>query len=304
MSKILITGGSGLVGQAISRLLIAEGHSVVWLSRTANEGGGIRQFKWDIERGTIDPLAFEGVEHIIHLAGANIAAHRWTKRYKKEIINSRVRSAALLAEHLIINRVQLKSFTGASAVGYYGARLSDRVFSEAHEAGNDFLAEVCIAWEKSYEPFITMGIRTSILRCAVVLTKKDAALKKMLPAFKLGFGAAIAKGDQAFPWIHINDLARLYINTCFITSYAGIYNAASPEKTTNAEFSATLARVLDRPLLLPNIPEWALRLVIGEAATALSTGVSVNVQKLLDTGFAFRFPGLEQALRHLLRKST
>jgi uncharacterized protein len=301
MAKILISGGSGLVGKAVTRELLSRGHEVAWLSRQGGKRGAVKTFRWDPDANFIDPSAFDGVEHLIHLAGASLIGRRWTKKYKERIVASRVHSAELLYRQVIVNGVKLKSFTGASAVGYYGAMVSDRLFREEDRAGADFLARVCVAWEHSYAPFRTAGIRTVIVRTAIVLDPRGGALRKMLPVFRAGLGAAVAPGSQAFPWIHIHDLAAFYSDSCFSGELGGAYNLAAPEQVTNEQFSRTLAQQLKRPMWLPKVPGFALRLALGEAATTLTTGVHADCGKLMSAGFVFGHPRLHSALAHLLR---
>ena len=254
MSKILITGGSGLVGNAISELLLKKGHQPVWLSRESGTYKGIKKYKWDISKNYIDENAFEGVVDIIHLAGTGIADKRWTAEYKKQIIDSRVKSAELLFNHISKNNIKLKTLIGGSAIGYYGAIQSEKFFTESDKPGLDFLAESCILWEKSYQPFIDAGIRTAIIRTGVVLSNQGGAYVKMAPAFKYGFGAALASGKQFFPWIHINDIAGIFVHTLLNQNTSGIYNAVGSELINNNDFSKQLATSFKKPFFLPNVP--------------------------------------------------
>jgi len=299
MSKILITGGSGLVGNAISELLLKKGHQPAWLSRESGSFKGIKKYEWDISKNYIDENAFEGVESIIHLAGAGIADKRWTSDYKKQIIDSRVKSAELLFNHISKNNIKLKTLVGCSAIGYYGAIQSEKLFTESDEPGTDFLAESCILWEKSYQPFINTDIRTAVIRTGVVLSNHGGAYLKMVPAFKYGFGAGLASGKQFFPWIHINDIAGIFVHALFNQNTKGIYNAVGSELTNNNDFSKQLAKSFNKPFFLPNVPKWALKLAMGEGAAMVTEGVKISNQKIKDSGYQFEFDSVEKALKDL-----
>jgi len=299
MAKILITGGSGLVGSAISELLLKQGHEPRWLSREKGTAGRIQKFKWDLSTNYIDPAAFDGVEAVIHLAGAGIIDKRWTNSYKKEISDSRVKSSALLFDSLSKNNYKIKTLVGASAVGYYGSAESEHTYTETDSAGNDFLSEVCKIWEKSYTPFLEAGIRTSIIRTGIVLSKNGGAYAKMVPPFKFGLGAALGSGRQYFPWIHMDDLVGIFVHTLFNEKTHGPYNAASTEPVTNKQFSQSLAKSLHKPFFLPNVPAFALNLVLGESAVTVTRGVKISNEKIKKSGYRFQYDALEKALENL-----
>lgn len=298
MTKILITGGSGLVGQGISELLLKEDHEPRWLSRESGIENGIHKFRWDPEKNYLDESAFEGVEYLIHLAGAGIIDKAWTPSYKKKIIDSRVKSSELLFAHLAKNKLGIRAFVGASAVGYYGSEPSEHWQDETDPPGNDFLSRTCIAWEQSYRPFSESGIRTAILRTGVVLSSKGGAYAKMLAPFKWGLGAAIGNGKHYLPWIHISDLSRMYVYALF-NELNGTYNAVASVSASNLEFSYKLAQSLHRPLLLPNVPEFLLKMVLGERAVTVTRGLKVSNAKIKAAGFRFEFDDLEKTLNDL-----
>ncbi len=301
MAKILITGGSGLLGRAISELLLKDGHEPRWLSRKEGFDGPIKQFKWDINAYTLDEKAFEGVEYVIHLAGSGIVDKRWTVAYKKEILESRVKSGDLLQDYIFKNNFPLKSFVGGSAIGYYGSEPGARIFREDDLAGTDFLAETCQSWEKSYSHLPASGIRTTIVRTGIVLSTKGGAYAKMVLPFKLGLGASIGSGLQAFPWIHIHDVARIFIHCMFNENTKGIYNAVASDRTNNYTFSKQLAKSLHRPFFLPGVPTPLLTLVLGERAITLTGGAFVSNDKLKSSGFTFQFDTLNSALEDLAK---
>jgi uncharacterized protein len=299
MSKILITGGSGLIGKKISELLLKLGQEPVWLSREGNTQGKIKSHQWDIQKRTVDEKAFEGVEQIVHLAGAGIADKRWTDAYKQNIIDSRVKSSELLLEHITKKNIKIKTLVGGSAIGYYGAKQSDKVVNENESPGNDFLAESCVLWEKSYLPFSNLGIRVPMIRTGVVLSRDGGAYPRMAMPFKMGLGAALGSGKQFFPWIHINDVANIFVHALLHETMDGIYNAVSSEYVTNKDFSKQLAKSLHKVFFLPNVPAFVLRLAMGENALMVTEGLKTDNTKIKKTGFVFEFETLDAALKDL-----
>jgi uncharacterized protein len=300
MAKILITGGSGLIGRAVSELLVNRHHQPIWLSRRQDKRKDITSYRWDPEQGFMDQKALEDVEGIIHLAGAGVMDKRWTRRYKQEIIDSRVKSSALLFDCLAKSTShRVKTLVGASAVGYYGARQSSYLFTEEDFPGRDFLSKTCVLWEKSYEPFSSAGIRTSIVRTGVVLSRDGGLYKKMAPIFRLGLGSALGSGRQFMPWIHVNDAAALYLHLLFNEVPGEAYNGVATELSDNKTFSRQLAQSLGKTLLLPNIPAPLLKLALGESAAAITEGLRISNQKVKETGFRFQFDSLSNALKDL-----
>lgn len=299
MAKILITGGSGLIGRKISDILLQREHTPVWLSREEGKYEGIKKYKWDISTGYLDERALDGVEHIIHLAGAGIIDKRWTSSYKKEILESRVRSAETLYNHVVKHKSSIKSLTGGSAIGYYGAITNQHVYKEEDLAHRDFLGQTCAAWEQSYQPFIDAGIRTSIVRTGVALSKHGGAYKTMRLPFKVGLGAGIGSGEQYIPWIHINDVASIFVHTLLTENISGVFNGVATEPATNNYFSKTLAKSLHRPFFLPNVPAFLLKAAMGESACTVTEGVMASNQKIKSSGFNFEFDNLREALDDL-----
>lgn len=299
MTKILITGGSGLIGNAISRLLVEKNYQPVLLSRIGDDSSSIKKYKWDITKGYIDSKAFEGVEHIIHLAGAGVADKRWTPAYKKEIIDSRVKSSELLFNFISKNNYNVKTLVGGSAIGYYGAKQSEKVITEADALGNDFLAESCKLWEQSYTPFINAGVRTVIIRTGVVLSHHAGAYKKMAVPFKFGLGAAIATSKQYLPWIHINDIAAMFVYALLNEKIIGVYNGVATELITNKDFSKQLAFSFNKPFFLPPVPTMLLKMAMGEGACMLTEGLKISNRKIKETGFVFEFESASAALKNL-----
>lgn len=302
MAIILISGGTGLVGKALTNRLITEGHEVRILSRSPKSNKEIKSFYWNVEKNEIDEKAFDGVEHIVHLAGSGIADKRWTEVRKQDIIDSRVNSMKLITDVVKKKNIQLKSFVGASAIGIYGMTTSSRIFSESDKGGDDFLTQSCTQWENSYQQIQTLSTKNCIIRIGVVLSKNGGALKRLLPLFNLGLGSAVGSGKQYMPWIHIDDLVSVFHEALFNPNYNGIYNAVSTQETTNQSFSKQLAKSLLKPFFLPNIPTFALKLVFGEMANVLLEGSRVSSDKLTNTGFQFQFPTINEALKDIISK--
>ena len=299
MAIILISGGTGLVGKALTKRLITDGHEVRILSRNPQSSNSIQSFYWNVEKKEIDEKAFEGVEHIVHLAGSGIADKRWSEDRKRDIIDSRVNSMNLIESIVKKQKIQLKSFVGASAIGIYGMTTSEKIFSETDIGNHDFLTQSCIQWENAYQEIQTLSNKYCIIRIGVVLSSNGGALKKLLPLFKLGLGSAVGSGKQYMPWIHLDDLVSIFYEALFNENYNGIYNAVSPEETTNQSFSKQLAKNLSKPFFLPNVPAFMLKLLFGEMSNVLLKGSRVSAQKLVNSGFKFQFNHLPAALKDL-----
>jgi uncharacterized protein (TIGR01777 family) len=299
MASILISGGTGLVGKHLCKILKEKGHSVAILSRATSDNKSI--FHWNIKDEYIAPEAIKETDFIIHLAGAGIADKRWTKNRKIDLIDSRVASTNLLFKKVKELNPNLKGFISASGIGYYGAVTTSKTFAETDSSGNDFVSEICKLWENSVNQFNTLQIRTVILRTGIVLSKKGGALEKISNPIKLGFGANLGTGKQYIPWIHIEDLCNLFIEAIENNNLNGIYNAVSHEHCTNKTFTKTIAEILNKPLWLPNIPSAILKFILGEMAVILLEGSKISSKKIELTGFKFEFPTLKKALTDLLK---
>ncbi|RIV22594.1 TIGR01777 family protein [Fibrisoma montanum] len=299
---VLITGGTGTIGRRLTQLLIQEGYQVSLLSRSVKPIPNVKVYQWDVKKGHLDPQAIMTADHIIHLAGAGIADERWTDARKDEILGSRVMSTTLLAQALAKNAHHVTSFIASSAIGYYGGDTGDRPMTETSPAGTDFLAQVTRAWERSEDQVAALGIRTVKMRTGVVLTMEGGALPKLAQPIRLGAGAPIGSGQQYISWIHLDDLCRMYIQAMKDESWQGVYNAVAPGPVTNEALTKQIAQVLNRPLLLPNIPNFVIRMMFGELAiTVIGGSYVLNKRIKEDTTFQYRFGDLKHALQDLLK---
>lgn len=301
MATILITGGTGLIGKALSQSLIEQGHRVHILSRTPRAGAKAPEFYWNVEKQEIDEKALEGVEHIVHLAGIGVADKRWTEKRRQEIIDSRVNSMKLITGAVNRKGLRLRSVVGASAIGIYGMETSEKIFSENDRGPRDFLWKTCELWERSYDSIKALADKTCVLRIGVVLSEKGGALKRLLPIFRAGLGSPIGNGKQYMPWVHLEDMVALIVESLFNPAVEGIYNAVATEHITNAYFSKSIAKALSKPYFMPAVPAFAMKLLYGEMANVLLLGSRASNQKLLNTGFRFKFPELKPALEAIVK---
>lgn len=299
--KVLITGGTGLVGEVLAQMLQKEGYQVCFLSRSKKNIEGVEVFQWDIHKQSIEQEAIETADYIVHLAGAGVADHKWTEKYKKEILDSRVLSTKLLYDAISKAAKKPKAFLAASAVGIYGFDSGNDFVNENSPQGNDFLAEVTKKWEQESLKIQELGLRAAIFRIGIVLSRKGGALPKIIQPIEFFVGAALGSGKQYMSWIHIDDLARMFLFAIENPKIEGIYNAVGNSPATNAEFTKAAAKVLKRPLILPNVPNFALKLMLGEMAVMVTGGNRVSNQKIVDSGFQYKFNTLEEALKDLLR---
>jgi hypothetical protein len=297
--KILITGASGLIGQALTKQLNASGHTTVAAVR--REPRRNDEVQWNPTTGEMSPSAFDGVDAVVHLAGAGIGDKRWTDAYKMEILQSRTLGTALLADTMASLDKKPSVFLSGSAIGIYGQR-DDTELGEDATIGTGFLADVCRDWEAASAAASAAGIRTVLLRTGIVLSPKGGALKKQLPLFKLGLGGKFGNGKQWQSWISITDEVNAIIHL-LTSNLSGAVNLTAPNAVTNAEFTRVLASVVSRPAILP-IPSFGPKLLLGgELADALLfTGQRVVPNALVADGFHFAHPTLDVALRALLNK--
>lgn len=294
----LITGATGFIGQKLVQQLLSTGHEVSYLARkrSSNLDPRAEYHCWNPEEHP--PLnSVPTIDAIIHLAGEPVA-QRWTSEVKRRIHESRVVGTRRLVAAIGELKHKPSVLVSASAVGYYGDR-GDELLTEASHPGSDFLADVCVAWEREAFRAREFGVRVVPIRIAAVLGREGGALKKMLTPFRLGIGGTFGSGRQWMPWIHIDDLIQLFVFASATESLIGAMNGCSPQPVTNAEFTSALARALHRPAVLP-IPKFALRLALGEMADFLLSSQKVVPEATLQSGFQFEHPQLAQALKSLL----
>jgi len=293
--KILITGASGMIGSALSKI-VSKNHTVASLGRTKKASNN--SFAWDVNDGRMDLNALNGVDTIVHLAGASVGEKRWTSAWKKEILDSRIRSTRLLNDTLKDNPHTVRTFISASAIGYYGFE-GDAVFVEQSNAGRDFLAQVTAQWEEEADKIKSLGIRVAKIRVGIVLSKKGGALEKMLLPIKFGVGSPLGSGKQYLPWIHMDDLCGIFVKAIEDENLIGAYNAAA-NWNTNEEMTKAIAKVLQKPLWLPKVPSLVLKIVLGEMAQIVLNGSKVSSEKIKRAGYQFKYVNLEEALTDLL----
>jgi uncharacterized protein len=296
--RILMSGASGLIGSAVTSRLTADGHIVSRLVRREARSG---EFTWDPAAGTLDPAAFDGCDAVINLAGAGIADKRWTNEHKAEMLSSRVKTTELLATTMAMLDRMPAVFLSGSAIGWYGDRGDERL-DELSTPSNDFLSDLCQQWEASTLAAEKAGIRTVHLRTGIVLSTEGGALKKQLPLFKLGLGGRFGNGHQWQSWISIDDEIGAIVHL-LSADMCGAVNLTAPNPVTNSEFTATLAKVLHRPAMLP-IPTFGPKLLLGgELVEALLlAGQRVVPTALQRNGYEFQHETLEDALRYLLNR--
>lgn len=297
----MLTGASGLIGSALTDLLLDRGYRVKHLGRTKKTGKA-ESFVWDVPRGLLEEGALEAVDAIIHLAGESLADKPWTAKRKKEILESRTHSTALLFNKLSSEKHLVKTFISASAIGYYGFGMGDEVFTEESEPGQDFLAQVVKQWEDEVDRFSLLNIRTIKIRTGIVLSDKGGVLAELVRPVRWGVGAALGSGRQQMSWIHLHDLCRLFLFALENEQLQGAYNGVGLGWATNRDMTKAIARALKKPLWLPPIPAVVLKMVLGEMADLVLQGSKVSSQKIQQAGFTFEFSQLDAALNDLLRK--
>lgn len=297
MKNILITGGSGLIGNEITELLEKKGYKVAWLSRNPDNYKQ-KSFFWDVKAQKIDEAALVWCDSIIHLAGAGVAEKRWTDERKEEILQSRVLSTKLLYERLKSMKKKPESIIASSAVGYYGMNTKDELQHEGNPPGNDFLADVVKKWEAESEKFSILGIRTVKLRVGIVLAKGGGALKEML---RPPVTAPLGNGKQYMSWIHIRDLAEMFVYAVENNGIQGEYNAVGPVPVSNTILTLKGAKAIGKPFINIGVPGFGLKLILGEMAEMVLGGNRVSNDKIQSSGFTYRFPLLDMALADIYK---
>jgi uncharacterized protein len=309
MEEVLITGGTGLVGQKLTELLLQKGYRVTILSRMnrISTKAHLMYARWNVEEQFLDEAALQRADYIIHLAGEGVADKRWTPKRKKEIVDSRIKSTELLVKKLQATQHKVKVFISASAIGWYGSLtgtevLASNQYQEDLPAYTDFLGATCSAWEAASEPLKDMNIRLVKLRTGIVLSTKGGALQAFLKPMQIRMATILGSGEQIVSWIHINDLCNQYLFALEHLSANGVYNAVGMQPVSNKVLVLNAAKYfLQRFFLTIRVPAFVLKLVLGEMSIEVLKTNVVSSKKIIDAGYVFQFPTLEIALKNLLK---
>ena len=316
MPTIMITGGTGMIGTALSRLLLQQGYDVIILSRNPLEtasvfktteqqnsfraSGKIYYAKWDINKMMIDSQALAKADHIIHLAGESVAKKRWTRKRKEEILSSRTRSSECLYKCLSEQDNKVRSIISASAIGWYGPD-KGIPFKEEDPAFNDFLGNTCKAWEESVEQVQSLGKRLVKFRLGIALSNEGGALAEFKKPVRAGVAAILGTGEQVVSWIHIDDLCRAFVHAIETNSMSGSYNLVAPMPTSNKNLTLGIARSMNGNIYIPiHVPSFLIKIMLGEMSIEVLKSTTVDCSKLQQTGFNFIYTNIGSALKHLL----
>jgi uncharacterized protein len=309
MQTVLISGGTGLMGTALTNLLTQKGYGVIILSRQLSAG---RQYfasptvsfaQWDVKKQKMDIAILQQADYIIHLAGAGVMDKKWTEDYKKEIVDSRVNSSKLIVECLQQHPNKVKAIISASAIGFYGKdEEPSKAFTEDAPADNNFLGETCKLWEESMQPVVQLNKRLVQFRIGIVLSKDGGALKEFMAPIKMGIATILGNGKQMISWIHIDDLCRMFLFAIENENINGVYNAVAPAPVNNKTLTLTLAKKMKRLFYIPfYVPTFILKIMLGGRSIEILKSTTVSCRKIIATGFTFQFENIEKALGHLLK---
>ncbi len=295
---ILLTGGTGFIGSKLTRLLLYKGYTVSHLSRKPGNDARVKTYLWNVSKEQIDERCIDGVAIIVHLAGADIGGKRWTKQRKKEIIASRTKSIALIYELLKKKKHNVNSVISASATGYYGD-CGDEFATEESVHGNDFLSNCCEQWEQMVDEGRLLGLRVLKFRTGVILAANGGALKKIALPIKYSMGSPLGSGKQWIPWIHEQDAINMYLFGIENENLNGVYNMVAPNAVTNEKLTYAIAKQLQRPLWLPNVPVFILKLLLGEMSDIVLTSTKASAKKIQQVGFTFKYTEIDGALKEI-----
>ncbi len=299
MSKhILLTGGTGLLGKKLTNALFEKGYTVSHLSRSKGADPRVKTYLWDIHKGTIDENCVDGVDAIVHLAGSGIADGRWTEERKKKIIESRTKSIELVYKVLKSKPHQVTSVISASGVGYYSDR-GDDLMHEDDAPAHDFMGTCCIEWEQGVDEGEKLGLRIIKFRTGVVLDKDGGALPQLAFPIKFAAGSPLGNGKQWMSWIHHEDAINMYLYAIEQAELNGVFNMVAPNPVTNAQLTKAVAKQLHRPVWLPNVPVFLLKLLFGEMSTVVLGSTKASSKKIEDAGFKFKYPEVTAALKEI-----
>lgn len=293
--NILITGGSGLLGKILTKKLLANGHQVSVLSRNPDKVKEIPAFHWDVKKQEIDEKCLDGIDVIIHLAGAGIADDKWTDERKKQIIDSRVNSIKLIYQLIQKRENGVKTVVSASAVGFYGDR-GEEILTENSAKGTGFLSDSCALWEEAVDEGKKLGLRIAKFRIGLLLTEEGGVLAPFKLMVKTFTAMKFGDGKQWFPWVHVDDVAGMFEFAINHDNVNGVYNATAPSPVRNKEFTKTLANVLHRPFWSLQIPVFTLKIALGERKELLLMSTKTDSSKIVETGYQFQFTDLKKAL--------
>jgi len=306
MKTVLITGGTGMVGRALTKALLKKGYGVIVMGRGGVRDAALRQAqdyngltfaKWNVEKQEIDAAAVAKADYIIHLAGAGVADKRWTAKRKQEILDSRMKSGALLVHSLKSIPNKVKAVISASAIGWYGADTIARKFEEPDKAADDFLGQTCKQWEESIEPVAAMDKRLVKLRIGIVLSTEGGALKEFLKPLRFGIASVLGSGRQIISWIHIDDLVNMFITAIESEDINGVYNAVAPSPVSNKELILTLAKARNKFYIPVPVPSFVLKMMLGEMSIEILKSATVSSAKAEKAGFSFQYPSIAAAVK-------
>lgn len=302
MTTILIAGGTGLIGQHLSRMLRERNYRVLHLSRTKDLDAEFPAYHWDLQRGELDLDALERADYVINLAGAGIADKLWTNSRRKVIIDSRVDGTLLLREGILKVNSKPRAYIAGSANGIYGDR-GDQWLPETAEPGEGFLAETTVIWEQAIDKLKSTGVRLAAVRTGIVLSTQGGAFEKMYAPFKFGLGSYFGDGSAYYSWIHIDDICRMFIHLVE-NELTGYYNGNAPEPATVKELAYAIKEVRDKPAIVAPVPGFALRMGMGEMADVVLSSTRADASKIAASGFEWKFPELKPALRNIIDRQV
>ena len=296
--KILITGGSGLLGSALTKKILKNNIEVVHVTSNISSKYDVKNYFWNWEKNEIDENCFTGVSHIVHLAGAGIAAKAWTKKRKEQIVKSRVLTTRLMLSKITEQSLPISTFISASAVGIYGAQKSEKIFNEEDEPFEDFMGNCCKQWENSVDKFEKIS-RVIKLRLGVILDKNYGALPRIANMVKNGIGSPLGDGQQYMPWIHIEDAVNIFFNSIINEKISGTFNVVSSDYITNSELTKKIGEVFNKKIWLPNVPSFVLKFLYGEMSDTILKGVKVSNEKLKEIELKLKYEKIEDALSEI-----
>lgn len=303
MATVLITGGTGMIGKALTQALLDKGHRIIILTRhKMPDEGNVVYKEWDVEKGKIEEDAIREADYVIHLAGANVADGRWTERRKKEIVESRVKSGELLVKSLSKIPNNIKAVISASAIGWYGPDPqvpNPKPFVETDAADDAFLGRTCVLWEEAIRPVEELGKRLNIFRIGIVLSNEGGAYAEFKKPLRFGAATVLGNGKQMVSWIHLEDLVRMFVTAIENDAFKGVFNAVAPQPVSNKELILSIARQRGKFYLPVPVPSFALKIALGEMSVEVLKSATVSSKKVQSAGFQFSYPTIEDAIKNL-----